>query len=301
MAWGADAMAGADDWIAQRRRREIENKNVEMQQLEQAFRQQQAGRQASQFDAQHGLRLKEFDAEQAASAAEASEKQAASEQRGLYLRSLPPHRRQAAEGQQYGRHLDPHDLEAPEAHQAHVTAEQDAADQRALGLHRGKAQIDAQYRQRPEQAPPGGPSPYAQERNIRNLQSIDELSGKVNRWTTGVGSVLAGIPETDARNFAAELDTLKANIAFGELTAMREASKTGGALGQVSNIELGLLTSALGALDPGQSPANIKAQLQKIKASIERWNTAQSGGGQPPPPGGGAGGGIKILSIEEVP
>lgn len=121
-----------------------------------------------------------------------------------------------------------------------------------------------------------GPSAYSQERNVRNLQSIDELVGKVNNWTTGAGSLLRRIPATDARNFAAELDTLKANIAFGELTAMREASKTGGALGQVSNIELGLLQSALGALDAGQSPANIRAQLLKIRASIERWNAAHA-------------------------
>lgn len=121
-----------------------------------------------------------------------------------------------------------------------------------------------------------GPSPYAQERNIRNRQSIAALKGKVNRWTTGMGSLLSGIPETDARNFAAELDTLKANIAFGELTAMREASKTGGALGQVSDRELALLTSALGALDPGQSPENIRQQLQKVDDSIARWETAQA-------------------------
>ena len=121
-----------------------------------------------------------------------------------------------------------------------------------------------------------GPSAYATERGIRTVQSVDELLSKVTRWTTGFGSALARIPETDARNFRAELDTLKANIAFNELTQMREASKTGGALGQVSNIELGLLQSALGALDAGQSPANLRAQLQKIKASVTRWNAAQA-------------------------
>ena len=55
---------------------------------------------------------------------------------------------------------------------------------------------------------------------------------------------------------------------------MREASKTGGALGQVSNIELNLLQSALGALDAGQSPENMKAQLTRIKESVGRWQRA---------------------------
>ncbi len=129
----------------------------------------------------------------------------------------------------------------------------------------------------------GGPSPYSVERETRTLASVDELMGKVGRWTTGFGSLLARIPESAARNFQAELSTLKANIAFNELTQMREASKTGGALGQVSNLEMGLLESALGALDAGQSPDNIRAQLEKIKASITRWRDARQS--QPLPNG----------------
>jgi len=126
--------------------------------------------------------------------------------------------------------------------------------------------------------PAGEPSPYATERATRTVQSVDDLIGQVSRLTTGYGSVLANLPETAARDFAAELQTLKANIAFNELTAMREASKTGGALGQVSNVELQLLESALGALDTGQSPVNLKKQLVKIKESVQRW---QAAGGKP--------------------
>ena len=119
--------------------------------------------------------------------------------------------------------------------------------------------------------------PYSQERALRTRQSVKELMGKVNRRTTGMGSLLSGIPESGARNFKAELDTLKANIAFNELTQMRAASKTGGALGQVSERELALLTATLGALDAGQSPENLRQQLQKVDDSIARWETAQSG------------------------
>lgn len=163
--------------------------------------------------------------------------------------------------------------------------------------HAAKAKIDAQYR-KPERDPIAdheaklrleakyktgqgtGPSPYSQERATRTIQSVDELLGKVSRWTTGVGSMAASLPETGARNFKAELDTLKANIAFNELTAMREASKTGGALGAVSEKEMQLLQSALGALDQGQSPDNIAAQLGKIKESVQRWQAAAGGGTQ---------------------
>jgi len=119
-------------------------------------------------------------------------------------------------------------------------------------------------------------TPYANERASRTIGAVDALLGKVNRWTAGAGSVLSGIPETDARDFKAQLDTLKSNIAFNELAQMREASKTGGALGAVSERELALLESALGALDQGQSPESLKAQLQQVKESVQRWQAASA-------------------------
>lgn len=114
-------------------------------------------------------------------------------------------------------------------------------------------------------------SSYTEEMKNRTLQSVDELLGQVNQYTVGFGSLMKGVPTSPARSFSAQLDTLKANIAFGELTAMREASKTGGALGQVSDREGKLLQSTLGALDQGQSPEQFKAQLEKIKNSIITW------------------------------
>lgn len=120
----------------------------------------------------------------------------------------------------------------------------------------------------------GSISPYQQERITRNLASIDDLSTRVGPWTTGFGALLDVIPSSDARDFQADLAMLKSNIAFGELTAMREASKTGGALGAISEKELALLEAALGSLDTKQSAANFQKNLEKIKESINRWVTA---------------------------
>jgi len=122
-------------------------------------------------------------------------------------------------------------------------------------------------------------SPYQEERMIRNLQSVDDLMGRVSGWTVGAGSLLSKLPSTDARNFENDLNTLKANIAFGELTAMREASKTGGALGQVSERELALLEAALAGLDTGQSKDNFIKNLNRVKDSISRWKEAMSSSG----------------------
>ncbi len=130
-----------------------------------------------------------------------------------------------------------------------------------------------------------GASAYQVERATRTIESVDSLSGLVDQ-NPGILGRTAAVPmpeslRSDAyRNFKAQLNTLISNITFGELTAMREASKTGGALGQVSDTEGRLLGSSLGALSMTQSPEAFKQQLQKIKDSIQRWQSAvqQSGG-----------------------
>lgn len=115
-------------------------------------------------------------------------------------------------------------------------------------------------------------SPYQAERTTRNIATIDSLLPKIGAATVGAGSYLSYVAGTTARDFDAEVAALKANIAFSELTAMREASKTGGALGAISDRELSLLQSSLGALDTGQSPAAFKKSLQTVKNNIYRWN-----------------------------
>jgi hypothetical protein len=203
------------------------------------------------------------------------------------LQRLPPNLRVIADLRKIGVNARPEDVETPEQREARLQGDEarEIRVRRAsiaprqperdpVADYEAKLKLDAKYKT----GQGAGPSPYSQERATRTIQSVDELMGKVNRWTTGMGSLLANIPETDATDFASELDTLKANIAFNELTAMREASKTGGALGAVSDAEMRLLQSALGSLNPRQSPENIKAQLQKIKESVHRW---QEAGGQP--------------------
>lgn len=127
-----------------------------------------------------------------------------------------------------------------------------------------------------------GPSAYSTERANRTVQSVDELLGQVNGWTTGFGSLLSFIPLTDAKYFKAQISTLKSNIITNELTAMREASKTGGALGAISDKESAFMSDALGALDTAVTPEQFKKQLDKIKASVQRWQLAASGHAQIP-------------------
>lgn len=130
-----------------------------------------------------------------------------------------------------------------------------------------------------------GPSPYSAERAQRTLSAVDNILGDVSHLTAGMGSLTTGIPGSPARSLQGKLNTLKSNIAFGELTAMREASKTGGALGAISERELTLLESALGSLDQGLNPEELKTSLRQIKESVQNWQAAQAGarGGANPP------------------
>jgi len=114
-------------------------------------------------------------------------------------------------------------------------------------------------------------TPYEKEKQTRVINSVDDLMGRANLQTVGFASLARFAPASLPRNFATDLNTLKANIAFGELTAMRSASKTGGALGQVSERELALLESSLAGLDQGQSPSSFRKNLQQIKDSLDRW------------------------------
>lgn len=73
--------------------------------------------------------------------------------------------------------------------------------------------------------------------NIRNAIDI------INKYptATGWGDLLSMVPSTEAAQLNALLDTIKANVAFTALQEMRANSPTGGALGNVSNVEIELL------------------------------------------------------------
>jgi len=125
----------------------------------------------------------------------------------------------------------------------------------------------------------GGLTQAAKDFQTKSTQTavsyIDTALGQVGTTTSGIiGSQMAKVPGTAAYNLNQTLDTIKSNLSFGTLQDMRNASKTGGALGAVSDRETALLSSVMGSLDIGQSPAQLKTNLEKIKESLTRWNQA---------------------------
>lgn len=91
------------------------------------------------------------------------------------------------------------------------------------------------------------------------LKSAPGLGG-----VTGLRGAIPNIPGSQAANAEALLNTLKSQVAFGVLQDMRNNSKTGGALGNVSDAEGKRLEANLAALEKAQSYEQMTASLQKI-------------------------------------
>jgi hypothetical protein len=111
------------------------------------------------------------------------------------------------------------------------------------------------------------------------LDTVKEAKDLVGMSTAGYGSWLSAMPSTDARNLAAKLTTIKANLGFDRLQQMREQSPTGGALGQVAVQELVALQATVASLDQGQTPKQLQAALDKIEKHYNNWQKTLSGGG----------------------
>ena len=98
---------------------------------------------------------------------------------------------------------------------------------------------------------------------------FDQARANVGSWTTGLaGARLGDIAGTDAYDLKQTISTIQANVGFDKLQSMRQLSKTGGALGSVSEKELALLTGALGSLDTAQSEEQFLAQLDRVEEQI---------------------------------
>lgn len=105
----------------------------------------------------------------------------------------------------------------------------------------------------------------------RIIQEVGEAKEKVSGFSAGLGSYLSVLPLTEAKDLSKRLTTIKANLGFDRLQQMRDASPTGGALGQVAVQELIALQSTIASLDQDQSPAQLRQALDKIETSYARW------------------------------
>jgi len=130
---------------------------------------------------------------------------------------------------------------------------------------------------------------------------IRESAQRVSPLTAGLGgAALRNIPGSPAVDLDRTIDTIRARFGFDELQAMREASPTGGALGQVTVREIEFLQAVLRNFDLAQSPEQLRNNLieaeQLYQESMARVAEAyradfgvyppgfQGGAGVTPPP-----------------
>ena len=102
---------------------------------------------------------------------------------------------------------------------------------------------------------------------------FDNLTG----WT---GSLLSAVPGTPAHDALNSINTIEAAVGFDRLQKMRDDSPTGGALGQVTERELALLSQSLGSLKQSSSReqfvANLEAVEQHYQAAVAAVEAQQA-------------------------
>ena len=94
-------------------------------------------------------------------------------------------------------------------------------------------------------------------------RAVDQAGENIGFGKTGAsGALFSLIPGTKAFDQKSVIETLEADAAFGALQALRDASKTGGALGSVSERELALLSASRGSLRQGQTADRFRENLE---------------------------------------
>lgn len=144
------------------------------------------------------------------------------------------------------------------------------------------------YRLMPDgtmQAIPGGPADLKEgEKQVKEQAAFESSTSGLDRLKDeaksilsmpglkgnyGLRGVIPNAPGSDAANAAARLETLKSQTGFTVLQAMRDASKTGGALGAISDKENAMLQANLANLDKAQSYEEVQKSLKRIIAFVD--------------------------------
>ena len=143
-------------------------------------------------------------------------------------------------------------------------AMRDAADARAAGQ---VTQLDARTRANLEKTYPKANAAIQQVESTASTLESDLRRLANHPGLSGITGLIAGRtpPVTAAaREAQALFDKILARGQFNELSAMRAASPTGGALGNVSNVEGERLRQAFGALNQTQATDSVKRELARI-------------------------------------
>ena len=126
--------------------------------------------------------------------------------------------------------------------------------------------------------------------------------GKGAASVYGLYTVISNLPfGTDSAELANVLKTLKSELTFGKLQEMRRNSANGSSgLGQVTNVEIGLLSAAVVALDPSLGEERFNEQLKRVERHYKNFRSSLLGVPVSPNYNDSSYDSVKLLSEEEM-
>src|SRR5690606_13789869 len=125
---------------------------------------------------------------------------------------------------------------------AQAAVETQAAIERTRGTEQAKADVERQKGRNKARLA----LDQATARIGRVDSLVESILPRIGAMTAGWGgNILANVPGTAASDLRKDIGTLQAIAGFDELNAMRAASPTGGALGNVTERELAFLQSVV--------------------------------------------------------
>lgn len=95
------------------------------------------------------------------------------------------------------------------------------------------------------------------------INPLDDVAGF---W----GAVMSVVPGSNSYDVKSSIETVVSSIGFDRLQKMRDASPTGGALGQVSERELQQLNASIANLRQGQGPQQFRDNVRIVKEQLQR-------------------------------
>jgi hypothetical protein len=170
----------------------------------------------------------------------------------------------------YGGIQDKRRANAMTEYSADYRAEQ-AELNRQNKLEQARLKAEAKNKQNAPSMPQQSPYTQATINAIESIEAAvkegeeDSFFNPFDNVTGAIGAGLSLIPGTPAYDTNANIETVISSIGFDRLQRMRDESPTGGALGQVSERELGQLNASLGNLRQSQSRRQFKQNLALVK------------------------------------
>lgn len=100
---------------------------------------------------------------------------------------------------------------------------------------------------------------------VQDANRLLNVLSSAGPFSAGTGATVGLLfPESDASTIQQLISSMESNIGFDQLSQMRQASTTGGALGNVTELQLKQLQSVLGRMDVRGRPEMLEDNVKRV-------------------------------------